>query len=260
MSILDVAVTQAPSGLGPLLYRLPLHMCRAPVATKPHVLLVDPTMLTRECLLQMLSGHKDRFQVNSAASAAEAEIGKTDLVLLNIKSTPVDDKIVLAQLAEIHLHCGRAPVIVITDLDDGELAAEAFRHNVRGYIPTSMGGDFVLAAIDLALAGGAALPQALLARCIGISAVEQQLAACNEPAECDDCPYLTSRETDVLAQLRKGKPNKIIAYELNISEGTVKVHVRNIMKKMRATNRTQVAVLMQAASPPPQLLPEAVQA
>jgi DNA-binding NarL/FixJ family response regulator len=43
--------------------------------------------------------------------------------------------------------------------------------------------------------------------------------------------------------LRRGKANKIIAYELNMKESTVKVHVRNIMKKLRATNRTQVAYI-----------------
>lgn len=217
-------------------------------------------MLTRECLLQMLATREDRLHVNSAASAAEAASGKADLVLLNIKSAPVDNKGVRAQLAEIRIRFGRVPVIVITDLDEGELAAEAFRSEVRGYIPTSMSGDFVLAAIDFVLAGGVALPEPLFARCMGIAAVEQQAPCEEEVAECDDCPYLTSRETDVLARLRKGKPNKIIAYELNISESTVKVHVRNIMKKMRATNRTQVAVLMQAAAAHPQLLPEAAQA
>jgi DNA-binding NarL/FixJ family response regulator len=217
-------------------------------------------MLTRECLLQMLATREDRLHVRGAAAAAEAAIGKADLVLLNIKSTPVDDKTVRAQLTDIRRRFGQVPVIVITDLDEGELAAGAFRNDVRGYIPTSMSGDFVLAAIDLVLAGGVALPEPLLARWIGIPTAERQPPCEEEAAECDDCPYLTSRETDVLARLRKGKPNKIIAYELNISESTVKVHVRNIMKKMRATNRTQVAVLMQAAAAHPQLTPEAVPA
>jgi DNA-binding NarL/FixJ family response regulator len=50
---------------------------------------------------------------------------------------------------------------------------------------------------------------------------------------------LTSRQINVLARLRQGKANKIIAHELQMSESTVKVHVRNIMRKMGATNRTQ---------------------
>jgi DNA-binding NarL/FixJ family response regulator len=52
---------------------------------------------------------------------------------------------------------------------------------------------------------------------------------------------LTSRQVMVLGHLQQGKANKIIAHELGMSESTVKVHVRNIMRKMGATNRTQAA-------------------
>ncbi|WP_136625483.1 response regulator transcription factor, partial [Mesorhizobium norvegicum] len=51
----------------------------------------------------------------------------------------------------------------------------------------------------------------------------------------------TIREAAVVEALKKGKANKIIAYELNLCESTVKVHIRNIMKKLKATNRTEVA-------------------
>ena len=51
----------------------------------------------------------------------------------------------------------------------------------------------------------------------------------------------TMREAGVVEALRQGKPNKIIAYELNLCESTVKVHIRNIMKKLKATNRTEIA-------------------
>jgi DNA-binding NarL/FixJ family response regulator len=53
----------------------------------------------------------------------------------------------------------------------------------------------------------------------------------------------TARQLAVLVALRRGKANKQIAYELNMREGTVKVHVRHIMKKLRARNRTEVAII-----------------
>jgi len=53
----------------------------------------------------------------------------------------------------------------------------------------------------------------------------------------------TARQAAVLGALRQGKANKQIAYELNMREGTVKVHIRNIMRKLKAKNRTEVAVL-----------------
>ena len=54
---------------------------------------------------------------------------------------------------------------------------------------------------------------------------------------------LAERETEVLRLLARGKANKQIAYELNMREGTVKVHIRNIMRKLKAKNRTEVAIL-----------------
>jgi DNA-binding NarL/FixJ family response regulator len=54
---------------------------------------------------------------------------------------------------------------------------------------------------------------------------------------------LTPRQKEVLQLLRKGKSNKIIAYELNMQESTVKVHVRQIMKKLKAINRTHAVFL-----------------
>jgi DNA-binding NarL/FixJ family response regulator len=54
---------------------------------------------------------------------------------------------------------------------------------------------------------------------------------------------LTPKETEILRRLKDGKPNKIIAYELDICESTVKVHMRQIMRKLSATNRTQAALI-----------------
>ena len=56
----------------------------------------------------------------------------------------------------------------------------------------------------------------------------------------------TDREAEILDKLRQGKPNKTIAAELKIAESTVKVHVRSIMRKLNATNRTQAAFLARA--------------
>ena len=59
---------------------------------------------------------------------------------------------------------------------------------------------------------------------------------------------LTPRQATVLSLLQQGKANKIIAYELGMSESTVKVHIRNIMRKIGATNRTQAIYKLQQLS------------
>ena len=65
----------------------------------------------------------------------------------------------------------------------------------------------------------------------------------NENQERSVSPSFTTRELAVISRLRDGKSNKLIARELAITEGTVKIYIRNIMKKLRVENRTQAALL-----------------
>lgn len=58
------------------------------------------------------------------------------------------------------------------------------------------------------------------------------------------CGLLSDRQAAVADAISRGKPNKVIAYELNLCESTVKVHIRSIMKKLQARNRTEVAFKM----------------
>jgi DNA-binding NarL/FixJ family response regulator len=89
-------------------------------------------------------------------------------------------------------------------------------------------------AISLARAGGIFVPANAV-----LALRETIRASASSPKSLTG--VFTSKEAAVVEALRKGKANKIIAYELNLCESTVKVHIRNIMKKLKATNRTEVA-------------------
>jgi DNA-binding NarL/FixJ family response regulator len=222
-------------------------LAAAAAASTRRVLLIDDTTLTRECLAHMLRQHASDFVVESAAQPDEAA-QRPDLVLLNIKSARVDDAPVLRQLAEIRQRFDAPPVVIIADLDDSQLAMEAIRRQLRGYLPTSLSAKVLAAAISLVLAGGTFVPERLIADYV----TRGPAAADGGPRDVPpDRLGLTRREREVLAQLRHGKPNKLIAYELKISESTVKVHIRNIMKKLRVTNRTQLAMSAHSAAFPP---------
>ena len=86
----------------------------------------------------------------------------------------------------------------------------------------------------LTAAGGMFLPAA------SVLSLRDALRPKAEAAPCLDKQF-TARQLDVVNALRRGKANKIIAFELEMSESTVKVHIRNIMKKVKATNRTEAA-------------------
>jgi DNA-binding NarL/FixJ family response regulator len=133
----------------------------------------------------------------------------------------------------------RTPVIVLAYNNDAELARTVIRHGAKGYIPITMGFEITIEAVRFVLAGGTYAPMdCLLAR----GGPE------DAPSQPPTSGLVTARELAVIRAIQKGKSNKVIAYELNMCESTVKVHVRNIMKKLNARNRTDVAMKSQLTS------------
>lgn len=128
------------------------------------------------------------------------------------------------------------PIVVVGDSEVPEHIFAVLNKGARGYIPTSLFLDLAVEALRLVRSGGVFFPvdPVLLMR----------RDEPHEPAKSEPTFHnLTPKETAVMEMIRKGKPNKTIAYGLNMCENTVKVHVRNIMKKLRARNRSQVAFL-----------------
>src|SRR5271166_6268173 len=130
----------------------------------------------------------------------------------------------------------RTPVIVLGCNNDAELARTAICHGAKGYIPVSLGFEITIEAVRFVLAGGTYVPMDLLARD----------GPADAPSEPPTSGLVTARELAVVRAIQRGKSNKVIAYELNMCESTVKVHVRRIMKKLNAKNRTDVAIKSQS--------------
>jgi DNA-binding NarL/FixJ family response regulator len=127
-----------------------------------------------------------------------------------------------------------APVAVLSDYDDTENIRAAFELGVHGYIPTSLASLVAVGAVQLVCVGGTFAPAAAL-----LSQGDHPRGSAGEP----QIEGFTQRQSQILNCLQRGMANKLIAYELSMCESTVKVHIRNIMKKLKATNRTQVAYL-----------------
>ena len=126
------------------------------------------------------------------------------------------------------------PVVTLASTNDVDLARAAIRHGAKGYIPVTMGFDIAVEAIRFVLVGGTYAPTDYLL------ATDQ--AGPSPSKTPPPAGILTGRELSVVKAIKQGKSNKIIANELNMCESTVKVHVRNVMKKLNAKNRTEVAM------------------
>lgn len=224
----------------------PSHL-RASRQKRTALLLVDAMTLTRECLIHTLSAGARDFEVQGIARWTDINNDtfgrKPDIVLLNINGARLAEHWVVEELQALRDRTPDIPLIVLSERDDSAAAVQAVHLGLRGYVPTTMNCGILVAAIRLVLAGGTFIPSSV------VQMQAEPLSDRERPGggggDEDSVTYLgfTRREGEVLEQLQQGKANKLIAYELNISESTVKVHVRNIMKKLNATNRTQVAFL-----------------
>ncbi len=129
------------------------------------------------------------------------------------------------------------PVIVLGYNNDPETARAAIGLGAKGYIPVTLGFDIAIEAVRFVLAGGTYVPiDYLLRRSWARDQLSELLPAAGA---------VTARELAVVRAIQRGKSNKVIAYELGMRESTVKVHVRHVMKKLNAKNRTDVAIKLQ---------------
>jgi len=136
----------------------------------------------------------------------------------------------------------KAVVVVISASENGADARMALEYGAGGFIPKSSSVQIMVSALQLVLAGGVYVPHALLhSGASGLTSTPRDHAA-PAPAEHGVNISLTQRQRDVLNCLREGKSNKQIAYELGLSEGTVKIHVTAIFKPLNVKNRTQAVI------------------
>lgn len=162
-------------------------------------------------------------------------VGGPALLLLVLGSARIDDPQSQAQLSSCRAFWPDVPVAMVSDHEDrGEVMA-AFRAGVRGFVPSTLEPELALQALSFVLGGGTFFPPQVLDRPSRENAQTGSRAA-------GAVHTLTPRQLDVLALLREGRSNKLIARELAMCESTVKVHVRQIMRKLGAANRTQAAL------------------
>ncbi|WP_024896681.1 response regulator transcription factor [Brucella rhizosphaerae] len=212
----------------------------------PLLVIIDNRALDRECLAHGLTNHSIEMSIATFSSFEQWQHqrrGRTvSAVLFNIGGQKVSDPAVGNYLNRIVNDCAPAPVIILADKEEISQVLKALDHGVRGYIPTSVNVNVCVEALRLAMAGGTFVPASSVLA----------LRHATDPNSHRLQPLggmFTQRQAEVVNALRRGKANKIIAYELKLRESTVKVHIRNIMKKLKASNRTEVACIINELFP-----------
>ncbi len=235
-----------------------LRDCACPMR-RGRLVLIEPRGLLRDGLAYVISTHLREAAVECYGCVEDVIPGPANLLLIGVDPRGEGDaESVGAKFRALRALCGEAPVGVVLPYDDTALARALCALGIAGVVPHEASVAIAVAAIQLMWVGGFCLPpescrddesapeRASLLQAAPATALPTiaLTATAYEPdqkeAYCESA--LTSRECDVLRILREGRQNKIIAFELGISESTVKVHLRNIMKKLHASNRTQVAL------------------
>lgn len=215
------------------------------VSAEMKILVVDDHPLIREAVRHVLA-QLDRdvqvFDADSCAAAAEQILAQPDLdlVLLDL-SLPGSSG--LSALESLREQFPAMPVVVLSASDDPAVVIGALDAGAMGFIPKTSSNELMISALRLVFSGGIYVPPQAIAgssqdEAAIPAAVVQAAAPVTEPAEIG----LTGRQTEVLALMLQGKPNKVICRELNLAEGTVKIHVTAILKALGASNRTQAVI------------------
>nr|WP_221236938.1 response regulator transcription factor [Roseospira goensis] len=183
------------------------------------------------------------------ALARAAEPPGVDLVLLDLVMPGMSWH---EGLTALKRRIGETPLVVLTAAEDRRLVTDAVRLGASGFIPKTSSGKVMIGALRLVLSGGVYLPPALLedrevshlreALPLGSDSAAAMADPDRAPVQTPASGLLTPRQREVLALLGQGKSNKEIARALDLSEGTVKLHVTAILKALKVHNRTGAVV------------------
>ena len=197
------------------------------------IIIVDDHPLFRAALRQTLTGAGNGTRVEEAgdlaalAAALEAD-RDCDLVLLDLNMPGAHG---FSGLLLLRAQYPEVPVMIISAVEDPKVIRRTFELGAAGYLPKSVGPADIRAAIDAVLAGGVFVPEG-----VDMGAADEETAFARRLAT------LTPQQIRVLMMLSDGLMNKQIAYELSISEATVKAHVSSILQKLDVDSRTQAVI------------------
>lgn len=203
------------------------------------VLIIDDHTLFREGLESLLS----RRQIDVVASVGNGNEGirlveelQPDIVLLDMRMPDINGLAVLIQLQEKSV---KMPIAMLTTSTDERDLVESLRSGAHGYLLKDMEPDsLVIALIDIVDGKTVVAPTLAPVLAKVVQGNFPDMDEGKSPFE-----HLTPRETEILSLLAEGQSNKVIARNLGISDGTVKLHVKAILRKLDIHSRVEAAVL-----------------
>ncbi|WP_049621291.1 response regulator transcription factor [Frateuria defendens] len=215
----------------------------------PDVLIADDHPLFRDALQRAVQQALPDARVHSADDVPSLQglierYPEAELLLLDLHMPGARG---YSALAHIRGQYPGLPIIVVSGHEEAQVARRALAHGAAAYIPKSTPGEGIVAAIRAVLDGDEWLPPHLIGGGAELKRDEAEVAV--------RIASLTPQQFRVLTMIAEGLLNKQIAYDLGVSEATVKAHMTVIMRKLGVNNRTQVALAASQLAVEPGVLP-----
>lgn len=202
------------------------------------VLIVDDHTLFRSGLQELLQ--QRGIEVADAMGDGEEGIRmaaclEPDIILLDIRMPKMGGLTVLKRIRELDIN---TPIAMLSTSREEWDVVRALRYGAQGYLLKDMEPDDLVVALDDIIAGKTVVAPEL-------ASVLAKVVQGDMPGPQGTVPFseLTPREREILCHLAAGQSNKVIARELGISDGTVKLHVKAILRKLSVHSRVEAAVI-----------------
>jgi DNA-binding NarL/FixJ family response regulator len=199
------------------------------------ILLIEKRLFIRDCLHDCFDRAYPDHEIVAFGSVAEwrnSTEKKTLKPAVVIYFAPAGiDLMMRSEFERLEGLVPKIPVIVISDTASSDQIMRIIGYGARGYIPTSMPYNLAVEAVRFVEAGGTFVPAG------------DVLADFDRHKNPATASALTERQMKVVEAVGHGFANKQIAHKLKMSENTVKVHLRHIMKKLNVRNRTEIAIV-----------------
>ncbi|MDC9719325.1 MAG: two-component system response regulator NarL [Gammaproteobacteria bacterium] len=200
------------------------------------ILLIDDHPLLRRGVKQLIEldpALKVIAEASDAQSGVQQALEHTpDLILLDLNMPHINGIDTLKLMRSAHVN---SRIIVFTVSDNEEDLLAALKAGADGYLLKDMEPEDLLDNLHQAAHGKVVISDQL-------SSLLAQALQSNQAKDKQDATSLTPREKQIIKQIAAGYPNKVIARKLKITEGTVKVHVKHLLKKLNLRSRVEVAV------------------
>jgi DNA-binding NarL/FixJ family response regulator len=246
-------------------------------AIKSQIVVIDPQKLRQAALVRLLEDWAKTNGLIVLAISTPEDIGLASncaIVVLNVGGASVLENGTQFWMKLVRSALAHAPLVIFSDREERNEISAAFEQGARGFVATNVEPALAMEALTFLRRGGSFFPLSMIqqeplsppiahmdppgswetppiasrtvfrvsARVAGEGPLQSPDGRVGEEAPFRVASSLTPRQLEVLDRLREGKPNKLIARDLNMTEATVKVHVRQIMRKLGAANRTQAVV------------------